>query len=74
MNDDHAIITKVLHTRCIGYQRNRRGGVDSVCEQVVQFADGTTGTVYEVAYHLANGYTRCGELTRTKPHIDTATP
>ena len=69
---DELIITKILTTRCIGYQRNKQGGVDSVFEETVLFADGTTGTVYGINYHLASGHTRYGAPTRTKPRIDTA--
>lgn len=71
---DEFVIVKTLTTRCIGYQRNRRGDLDSVFEETVQFADGTEGTVYGITYYLASGHARCGAPTRTKPRIDVVQP
>ena len=74
MTDD-LIITKVLHTRCIGYQRNRQGGLDTVYEYTVLFADGTEGTVWEVKHAVQPRYREFEDpRTRTKPRIDVAQP
>ena len=72
MTDDLVII-KTLTTRCIGYRHNRQGGLDTVYEETVLFADGTEGTVWEVEHAVQPRYREFEETrTRTKPHIDTA--
>ena len=74
MNDELVII-KTLTTRCIGYRHSRQGGLDTVYEYTVLFADGTEGTVWEVEPAVQPPYREFEETrTRTKPRIDTATP
>ena len=74
MNDELVII-KTLTTRCIGYRHNRQGGLDTVYEYTVRFADGTEGAVWEIDPAVQPRYREFEETrTRTKPRIDTATP
>ena len=71
MNDE-LIITKTLTTRCIGYRHNGQGGLDTVYEYTVVFADGTEGLVWEVEPAVQPRYQEFDDpRTRTKPHIDT---
>ena len=71
MNDEFIII-KTLTTRCIGYRHNGQGGLDTVYEYTVLFADGTEGTVWEVERAAQPHYRELEETrTRTKPRIDT---
>ena len=74
MNDE-LIIIKTLTTRCIGYRYNRQGGLDTVYEETVLFADGTEGTVWDVEHAVQPRYQEFDDpRTRTKPHIDVAQP